>query len=79
MCCSYSDIWSVWFSDTVIITVLKSVAKKCLLKTEDFYVCCSYSDIWRVWFSGTVIIALVAIFKWSIDPISNQKTCREIL
>jgi hypothetical protein len=48
--CGYSDIWSV-FSESVIITVLKSIAKKRLVKTEDFYVCCGYSDIWRAWFS----------------------------
>jgi phage anti-repressor protein len=54
--CDYSDNWSVWFSETVIITVLKSVAKKCLVKTEDFYVSCDYSDNWSVWFSGTVIV-----------------------
>jgi hypothetical protein len=46
----------VWFSGTVIITVLKSVAKKCLVKAEDFYVSCDYSDIWSVRFSGIVII-----------------------
>jgi hypothetical protein len=51
-----SDIWSVWFSETVIITLLKSVAKKRLLKTKDFYVSCDYSNNWNVWFSVTVII-----------------------
>jgi phage anti-repressor protein len=54
--CDYSDNWSVWFSEIVIITVLKSVAKKRLVKTEDFYVRCDYSDNWSVWFSGTVIV-----------------------
>jgi hypothetical protein len=34
--------------------VLKSVAKKRLVKTQDLYVCCGYSYIWSVWFSGTV-------------------------
>jgi hypothetical protein len=29
---AYSDNWSVWFSETVIITVLKSVAKKRLVE-----------------------------------------------
>jgi hypothetical protein len=45
----------VWFSETVIITVLKPIAKKCLVKTEDSYVSRDYSDNWSVWFSGTVI------------------------
>jgi hypothetical protein len=36
--------------------VLKSVAEKHLVKTEDLYVCCGYSDIRSVWFSGTVIV-----------------------
>jgi phage anti-repressor protein len=54
--CDYSENWSVWFSETVIITVLKSVAKKCLVKTKDFYVRCDYNDNWSVWFSGTVIL-----------------------
>jgi phage anti-repressor protein len=44
----YSDNWSVWFSETIIITVLKLVAKKRLVKTKDFYVSCDYSDNWRV-------------------------------
>jgi hypothetical protein len=34
--------------ESVIITVLKCVAKKRLLKIEDFYVCCGYSDNWSV-------------------------------
>jgi phage anti-repressor protein len=55
MNCDYSDNCSVWFSETVIITVLKSVTKKRLVKTKDFYVSCDYSDNWSVWFSGTVI------------------------
>jgi hypothetical protein len=45
VCCGYSDIWRVWFSETVIITVLKAVTRKRLVKTEDFYVCCGYSYI----------------------------------
>jgi hypothetical protein len=49
--------WSVWFSGTLMITVLKSVTRKRLAKTEDFYVSCGYSGIWSVWFSGTVIVA----------------------
>jgi phage anti-repressor protein len=49
----------IWFNETVIITVLKSVAKKHLLKTEDFYVRCDYSDNWSVWFSETVIITVL--------------------
>jgi hypothetical protein len=57
VCCSYSNIWSVWFSESVVITVLKSTAKKRLTKTKDFYVSCRYSDIWSVWFSETVILA----------------------
>jgi hypothetical protein len=32
--CGYSDNWSVKFSETVIITVLKSAAKKRLVKTK---------------------------------------------
>jgi hypothetical protein len=46
----------VWFSETLIINVLKSVAKKRLVKTEDFYVSCDYNDNWSVWFTRTVII-----------------------
>jgi hypothetical protein len=40
----------------VIITELKSVTRKRLMKTEGFCVSCGYSNIWRVWFSGTVIV-----------------------
>jgi hypothetical protein len=43
-------------SETVIITVLKSVTIKRLVRTKIFYVSCGYSDIWSVWFSGTVIV-----------------------
>jgi hypothetical protein len=46
----------VWFSGTVVITVLKSVAKKRLVKSKDFYGSCDYSDNWSVWFSVTVIV-----------------------
>jgi hypothetical protein len=38
VCCGYSDIWRVWFSESFIITVLKSVTWKHLVKTEDFQV-----------------------------------------
>jgi hypothetical protein len=41
------------------VHVLKSVAKKRLLMTEDFYVCCGYSDIFRVWLSESVIITVL--------------------
>jgi phage anti-repressor protein len=54
--CDYSENWSVWFSEAVIITVLKSVAKKRLVKTKDLYVSCDYSDNWSVWFIWTVIV-----------------------
>jgi hypothetical protein len=53
--CDYSDNWSVEFSGTVVITVLKSVAMKRLVKTKDFYVSYDHSDNWSVWFSDTVI------------------------
>jgi hypothetical protein len=43
--CDYSDNLSVWFNETVIITVLKSVARKRLVKIEDFYVSCNYMII----------------------------------
>jgi hypothetical protein len=56
VCCSYSDNWSVYVGETVIITVLKLVTRKSLMKTKDFYMSCGYSDIWSVWFSGTVIV-----------------------
>jgi phage anti-repressor protein len=46
----------VWFSETVIITVLKSVAGKIPVKTKDFSMSCDYSDNWSVWFSESVII-----------------------
>jgi hypothetical protein len=46
----------VWFSETVIITVLKPVAKKRLVKTKDIYVDCDYNDNWNVWFGGTVVV-----------------------
>jgi phage anti-repressor protein len=39
--------------------MLKSVARKRLVKTENIYVCCGYSDTWRVWFSETVIITVL--------------------
>jgi hypothetical protein len=41
------------FSVTVIITVLKSVDRKRLVKTEVFYVNCDCNDNWSVWFSET--------------------------
>jgi hypothetical protein len=44
----YSANWSVWLSKTVIITVLKSVAKKRQVKKQDLYVSCDYSDDWSV-------------------------------
>jgi phage anti-repressor protein len=59
MSCDYSDNWSVWFSENFIITVLKSVAKKRVVKTKDFYVSCNYSENWSVWFSETVIITVL--------------------
>jgi hypothetical protein len=43
-------------SEAVIITVLKLVARKRLMKREDFYVSCDYNNNWSVWFSGTVIV-----------------------
>jgi hypothetical protein len=36
--------------------VLKSVARKRLVKTKDFYVSCHYNDNWSVWLSGTVVV-----------------------
>jgi hypothetical protein len=57
--CDNSDNWSLWFSETVIITVLKSFAKKRLVKTKDFPVSCNYSDNWSVWFSETVIVTVL--------------------
>jgi hypothetical protein len=39
----YNYNCNVWFSETVIITVLKSVARKRLLKPEAIYVRCDYS------------------------------------
>jgi phage anti-repressor protein len=49
----------VWFIETVIITVLKSVAKKRIVKTKDLSVSCDYSDNSSVWFSETVIITVL--------------------
>jgi hypothetical protein len=37
-------IFRVYNSASVIITVLNSIPKKRVLKTEDFYVCYGYSD-----------------------------------
>jgi hypothetical protein len=54
--CGYSDISRVWFSETFIITVVKSVTRKRLVKTKGYYVSCGYSDICSVWFSGTVTV-----------------------
>jgi hypothetical protein len=54
--CDYSHNWSVWFNETVIITVLKSVARKRMVKSKHFYVSCDYNDNWSVWFSGTVVV-----------------------
>jgi hypothetical protein len=56
VCCGCSDIWRVQFSESAIITMLKSVTRKRQVKTEDFYVSCGYSVFWNVWFSGTVIV-----------------------
>jgi hypothetical protein len=47
----------MWFNETHIITVLKSVARTHLARTEEFYLSCDYSDNWSVWFSGIVIVA----------------------
>jgi hypothetical protein len=76
VCCGYSDNWRLWFRESAIITVLKSVTRKRLVKTEDFYVSCGYSDIWSVGFSVTILLVVVAIRKWSIDPVSNPKPRR---
>jgi hypothetical protein len=56
MCAVATVIFGVRISETIIITVLKSVMRKRLVKTKDFCGSCGYSDIWRVWFSGTVIV-----------------------
>jgi hypothetical protein len=48
-------IIGVYNSVSVIITVLKSITRRCLVKTKDFYVSCGYSDIWNVSFSGADI------------------------
>jgi hypothetical protein len=34
------------------------VARKRLVKTEDFYVSCDHSDNWSVWYRETVIITV---------------------
>jgi hypothetical protein len=52
----YIENWSVSFSETLIITALKSVARKRLVKIKDFYVSSDHSDNWSVWFTGTVIV-----------------------
>jgi hypothetical protein len=39
--------------------MLKTVAKKRLVKTKDFPVSCDYSDNWNVWFNETVIITVL--------------------
>jgi hypothetical protein len=49
----------VWFGEAVIITLLKSVAKKLLVRAKYFYVSCDYSANWSVWFSDTVIITVL--------------------
>jgi hypothetical protein len=36
VCCGYNDVWRVWFSEAVIITMLKSVTRKRLVKTKTF-------------------------------------------
>jgi hypothetical protein len=70
--CDYSDSWSVWFSETVIITVLKSVAKERLVKTKDFSVSYDYRDNWSVWFSETVIfIVLKSVAKKRLVKIKD--------
>jgi phage anti-repressor protein len=38
--------------------MLKSAAKKRLVKAKDFSVSCDYSDKWSVWFSETVLKAV---------------------
>jgi hypothetical protein len=42
----------------LIITVLKSVARKRMVKIEDFYVSCDHTDNWSVWYRETVIITV---------------------
>jgi hypothetical protein len=37
---------------------VKSVARKRLVKTEDFYVSCDHTDNWSVWYRETVIITV---------------------
>jgi hypothetical protein len=44
----FDSYLKIYFSETVIITVLKSVARKRVVKTKDFYVNCVYCDIWSV-------------------------------
>jgi hypothetical protein len=52
----YSNNWSVWLSETVIITVLKSFAGKRLAKTKYFHVSYDCNGNWSVWFSETVLV-----------------------
>jgi hypothetical protein len=52
-------MWTVWFSEAVKITVLKSVTMKRLLKTVKILCVCSCSDIRSVWFSETVMITVL--------------------
>jgi hypothetical protein len=59
-CCAIEEEEEV--GETVIITVLNSVTRQRLMKTEDFYVSCGYNDIWSMWFSGSVIVGCV------VDP-----------
>jgi hypothetical protein len=79
VCCRYSDIWSVWFSETVIIAVLKSVARKRLLKTEKTSYVLQLVIFGECGSLRLLELLVVAIRKWSIDPVSNPKPRRETL
>jgi hypothetical protein len=56
MCAIVILIFGVELSEIGIVTVLKTLARKRLVKTEKNYVLCSYTDIWSVQLRETVIL-----------------------
>jgi hypothetical protein len=70
---------NVRFSETLIITVLKSATRKRLVKTEDF-MCAAVTVVFGVCNSARLLqLLVVAISKWSMDQIPNTKPRPETL
>jgi hypothetical protein len=63
VCCSYSE--------TVIITVLKSVSRIRLMKTEKTYRVLVICKVWRSAIVLQLLLVSSGVYKWSINPFSN--------